>query len=121
MRAQVRPSPVLLLLLALAVGACGQAARSGPVVGSEPTRVRVENQSSSQVNIYVVAGAQRIRLGSVVGSATAVLRIPDSVVGFGRDLSFLADPIGSSNVASSFSIYVQPGEEVTITIPSRVR
>lgn len=110
----------LLLVFSLAIGACG-AARSGPVVARESTSLRVQNQSSSQMNIYVVASGQRIRLGSVAGNATAVLRIPHSVVGLGRELSFLADPLGSSNVASSFSIYVQPGEEVTITVPPTVR
>ena len=110
----------LLLALSLALGACASSA-GGPAVYREPTFLRVQNQSSSQMNIYVVAGGQRVRLGSVPGNNTAVLRIPDGVVGIGRELSFLADPIGSSNVASSFSIYVQPGEEVSIAIPPSVR
>lgn len=113
---------VACVVLVALLGACGSGrGRSGPAPPSETTTLRLENQSWSQMTIYVVAGGQRIRLGSVEGNSTGRLRIPGSVVGMGRELSFMADPLGSSNVARSFSIYVRPGEEVSLTIPPSAR
>lgn len=115
----LRAAAVCLLLLAAA--ACASA-NPGLRVGDEPhTTVRVANQSWLDVNMYVTTGSQRVRIGSVRGNNTQTLRIPASVVGFGREVGFVADPIGSGSVASSFQIFVRPGEEVSITIPARVR
>jgi CheY-like chemotaxis protein len=85
------------------------------------TPLRVNNQSWLDMRIYVVASGQRVRLGMVNANNTAVLRIPAYVVGLGREVSFLADPQASGSVARSFSMYIQPGEEVSITIPPTVR
>lgn len=112
---QLRIRVVLLLLAPLLLGACG-AVRS--MRGdSEDASVRVQNQAFNDMTIYVVAGSQEIRLGTATGNSTTTLRIPSTVVGIGRELSFRADPIGSSAVASSYSIFVDPGDEVTLTIP----
>lgn len=111
--------PLLLLVLAaLLLAGCG-AARSGGSTAQGAT-LRVQNQAFNDVTIYAVTGARPIRLGTVTGNSTAVLRIPASVVRMGQDMSFRADPIGSSDVSSSFTIYVAPGEEVSITIPPRI-
>ena len=116
---RIRPATVAVLLLLLA--AC-TSSRSSVRAGAEPrTTLRVTNQSWLDVNMYITTGSQRIRLGSVSGNSTTRLRIPSSVVGFGREVGFIADPIGSGSVASSFQIFVRPGEEVTITIPPSVR
>lgn len=73
------------------------------------------------MRIYVLASGQRVRLGMVNASSTSTLRIPAHVVGLGREVSFLADPLASDAIAQSFSLYVDPGDEVTITIPPSVR
>jgi hypothetical protein len=112
---------LLLLLVALVAAACaarGDAVASGP----EGARLRVENRSWSDVRVYAVTTAgQRIRIGNVTGSSTATLGIPASVVGGGSDLVFQVDPVGSRATASSFRIFVRPGDNVTITIPPVVR
>lgn len=107
---------LLLVLAPLLLAGCGAARSAGSA--AEGATVRVENRAFNDMTIYVVTVGQPIRLGTVTGNSTAVLRIPPSVVGLGQEMSFRADPIGSSAVSSSFSIYVAPGEEVTITIPS---
>ncbi|MEX2569740.1 MAG: hypothetical protein WD737_00440 [Gemmatimonadota bacterium] len=114
--------PILTLLLTLFLVGCGGAARSGPTVGdAAETIVVVTNQSTSDMRIYVVAGGQQVRLGSVTALQTQRLEIPSTIVGGGREISFRADPLAGQTVASSFDMYVSPGEEVRITIPSRVR
>lgn len=102
------------LLLLLVLAACAGNPRDQDAEGAT---ARVENQSWSEMTIYAVAGGQRVRLGSVNANSTAVLRIPAGVVGLGRTLTFIADPLGSSRTSRSFEIYVAPGEEITLTIP----
>jgi hypothetical protein len=82
-----------------------------------PTYLRITNQTFLDMNVYVLRGGQRVRLGTVGAIQTARLRIPDNVVGGGSPLRFLADPIGSSRVSQSFDIVVTPGDEVVLTIP----
>jgi hypothetical protein len=58
-----------ILRTAVAVAALGCAGGPGPGAASPDTgvsRVRVENQNWSDVNVYAVAGTQRHRLGLVV-------------------------------------------------------
>lgn len=110
-----------LLVVILLAGGC--AARGGNNRGSagDEASLRVQNQSWLDMRIYVVASGQRVRLGTVNAASTSTLGIPAHVIGLGREVSFLADPLASSTVAQSFSMYVDPGDEVTLTIPPSVR
>ena len=105
--------PVVLLAI---IGACS--ARSTPVRDpTEPTYVRVANQSWLDMNVYVVRSSERIRLGTVNGNRTERFTLPRHLVASATSLRFLADPIGSTRVSQSFDISVSPGDEVTLTIP----
>jgi hypothetical protein len=84
-----------------------------------PTYVRVENQAFNDMNIYVLRGAQRVRLGTATGSATTRFRIPNNLIFGPTPLAFYADPIGGSRTPVSQEIIVSPGDEVTLTIPPR--
>jgi len=113
-----------LLISAILLGACapGRDPATGPMPQPVPmTTIEVQNQSTSDMRIYVVDGGRRVRLGSVTGTGTATFRIPDSIVAGGRDLVFQADPLAGRQVANSFSIYVAPGEQIQMTIPPAVR
>lgn len=118
-----RTLPCLLFVLTLAgCASAGQNGPEGPEVGeTQEASLRVENQSTSDMRIYAVVSGQRIRLGSVSGLQTQTLTIPRHVVGGGRDLAFEADPLAGQQTATSFRIFVSPGQEVVIRIPSRVR
>jgi len=107
---------LLPLLLAAAAAACAGRTPE-PSDPNATTYVRVSNQAFLEMNVYVVRGGQRIRLGTVGSNQTARLRIPPGVVSSGTTLRFLADPIGSSRVSQSFDIVVSPGEEIVMTIP----
>jgi hypothetical protein len=116
MNTLLRTVLLLTAVLAIGTGCAARQAYDGP-----ETAVLVENQSLSDMRIYAIATGQRIRLGSVGGFRTQALRIPPAIVGGGRELSFEADPVAGLQPASSFNIYVLPGDTVTITIPPRVR
>jgi hypothetical protein len=111
----------ILIAVLVLLAACGPSRHAASDDASRPTPVRVENQSWSDMRIYVVVSGLRQRLGVVTGGTTQTLQIPASVVGLGREISFLADPIAGRTTAQSFSIFVRPGETVRITIPSSVR
>ena len=86
--------------------------------GAQRTTVRVENQSWSEMVVYAVrGGSQRIRLGSVPGVTTRVLRLPENMVWSATPLQFIADPIGSSRAPITNEITVHPGDQVTLYIP----
>ncbi|HSJ05516.1 MAG TPA: hypothetical protein VK936_02365 [Longimicrobiales bacterium] len=114
--------PLLLLAMALTATACATRGDAAEHEQERSAPLRVENRSWSDMRVYVLTTAgQRTRLGTVNGSSTSTLRIPASIVSGGRELVFEVDPVGSRATATSFSIFVRPGETVTLTIPPQVR
>jgi hypothetical protein len=81
------------------------------------TTVKVDNQAPMDMNIYVLRGGQRIRLGTAGGFRTTVLTIPSDLIFGATALRFLADPIGSSRMPVSDEITVSAGDQVTLLIP----
>jgi hypothetical protein len=98
------------------LAACATA--RAPANPQAETTVRVENQSTMDMNIYVLRGAERIRLGTVTAVSTSVLKIPNNLIFGATPLRFLADPIGSSKMPVSDEIVVAAGDQVTLRIPS---
>ena len=85
---------------------------------SEAATVEVENRAYSDMTVYVVdLGGARRRIGTATGLTTSVLTIPQSVVGNGREVLFVVDPIGGSRTAHTNRIYVTPGDQVRLVIP----
>ena len=111
-----RFSVALVMAFTLLGGESCVSSRSRGPAGPR-TALEVDNQGFTDMTIYVVNSGQRIRLGLATGKTTTTLTIPASVVGSGRELSFLADPVGSSRSARSEQLFVRAGETVTLTIP----
>ncbi len=114
MRALVRP-----VLLPLLFGACshgGGSPQSAPDPNAAAT-VEVQNQGFADMTIYALSQGARVRLGFAGGHSTSRLPIPAYLVQGGRQVRFLADPIGSSRAPVSEEISVEPGETVELTIP----
>ncbi|HYN81450.1 MAG TPA: hypothetical protein VES88_08110 [Gemmatimonadaceae bacterium] len=88
-----------------------------PIDPSAPTTIRVENQATLDMNIYVIRGSERIRLGTANGLNTSVFTIPRHVIFGATPLRFLADPIGSNRLPVSDEIVVTAGDQVTLRIP----
>lgn len=106
------------LFVIAAVGLLAACARSRvPIDPNAPTTVRVENQASLDMNIYVLRGSERIRLGTASGLGTSVFTIPRHVIFGATPLRFLADPIGSNRTPVSDEIVVTAGDQVTLRIP----
>lgn len=108
--------PFLFALL-LGLAACGGASRRGPAAPAEPrTVVRVDNRKFLDVNVYVINGTQRIRLGTVPGATTRSLTIPPNLLFGISSLRFQADPIGSREQPLTQEISVRPGDTVVLVI-----
>lgn len=110
---------LILAALAAAVAFCASGPRSGRPDDDEVTRLRVDNQSSLDMNIYVLRGAQRIRLGTSTAHLTTRFTIPADLIFGITSLRFLADPIGSTRTPVTDEIAVSPGDEIVLTIPPR--
>lgn len=84
---------------------------------SEKTTLKVENQGFSDMDIFVLSGGQRIRLGLATGNHTTMFTIPPYLAAGLEPLRFIADPVGSNRAPVSDEITVHPGDQVTLTIP----
>ena len=114
----VRFSGWLALALRASLMACasGRGTRPGAAAAAERTTLEVDNRGFADMTVYVIDGGQRVRLGVAAGNSKTVMTIPAHMVSGARSLQFLADPIGSSRTAVSDTIYVQPGDTVTLLI-----
>lgn len=106
----------VVLAAALSSAGCVGTGRNAPVP-QETASVVVNNRAFIDVDVFALYGGSRARLGTVTANGSGTFRIPPAIVGAGRELRFMVDPIGSNRAGTSFSIYVRPGERVTLTVP----
>ena len=118
MRQRALTLAVLATLALSGAGACrSRQAAKGEGQMRPITTVRVENRAFLDMNVYVVRGGGRIRLGMVTGNSTMIFRLSRDAVAAGGRLRFLADPVGSGRTPVSEEIDVFPGEQVVLVIP----
>ena len=110
-----------LSLLGLLIGTLGCASKS---TGDEPApdktpKVRIENRTSSDVDIYVrPALARPIRLGFVPASETVDFILARGMVSGAASFSLEARPIREAGRAVvSEPLTARPGEEIFWSIP----
>ncbi|MEX2179487.1 MAG: hypothetical protein WD801_12305 [Gemmatimonadaceae bacterium] len=105
-------------LIAVALLSGCAAMRGASEDSGEPARVRVENRAYTDMTIYALEGGSvRRRLGVASSVSTSTFTIPASLVGLGREVQFLADPIGARGSQATRRIMVYPGDTVVLTIP----
>ena len=109
----------VLLLAILGLTACASSRGDGPYdEAEEPTILEVENQSTFQMNIYLVReSGERRRLGEARSLTTTRFTIPSTLIFGITPLRFQADPVGSNRTPISQEINVSPGDIVVLTIP----
>jgi hypothetical protein len=105
-----------LFALALVSVGCGPGLQSGSTDPEPRTTLRVVNQNFLDMNVYVLRGGQRLRLGTVTGLTTQVLVIP-ATIARSSPLQFEVHGIGGRGNPRSETISVQPGDEIRLTIP----
>ncbi len=124
----------LAMALATAALACARPVRipaagdsaAAPAESRTPARapdvdVVVENHNSSDVTVTLQgAGGRRVRLGNVSGSTTRTLRFAAELAAASQPLVLLAHPIGARETFTSERFTVQPGQQVVLTLGSRI-
>lgn len=103
--------------LAMSLSACAHHLPSGANGPQPDTFVYVDNQGFTDMDIYVISGGQRIRLGTAVGVKQTKMKLPGYLVSGSQQVSFLARPIAGNRLPVTEEITIQPGEDVTLTIP----
>lgn len=107
---------LFLLAAALAFAGCGTLFRGTPDTGPATT-LSVDNQAYLDMTVYVLRGAERVRLGIASGGVTTNFTIPSDIVQLVQPLRFVADPIGSTRASVIDQITVNPGDQVKMIIP----
>jgi hypothetical protein len=98
--------------------ACASMGKNLPADNRPPTTVTVDNGAALAMDIFVIRGGQRIRLGTADALTTTKLTIPRGIVVGSTDVRFLADPIGGNHTPVSETITVNEGDEVLLRLPA---
>lgn len=108
-------SKALFLAATLMMPACASSGANAS--REEPATLIVDNRALLDHTIYVLRGAQRVRLGVATGLQKTRLTIPAGIVLGATTLRFMADPIGGTRNPVSEEINIQAGDEIGLTIP----
>jgi hypothetical protein len=87
--------------------------------GSEGATLEVDNSSIFDVRMFIVRGANHVRLGLVTSGTIVEFPIPGSMLG--RELAFYAEPVGSTARQRTDAVYVRPGQHVKLGLEKRLR
>jgi hypothetical protein len=107
--------PAVLGLLALA-GCAGHHRSDQAVAPDLPPMLRVENDNTSDMKVYLIRGGQRVRIGTANALGVTMLKLPQTVVNGITQLRFLLVPIGGNRPELSEEITVNPGEEIVLRV-----
>jgi hypothetical protein len=113
-------SMILPLLLTTISTAC----HHGGTAGTEPvqqTRVRIENTTSLDMDIYVLGGDNRSsRLGFAPASRITTFSLPTVLTAGSTTFRFQARPVrGSGEAVTSEQFGVRSGDDITWTVPGQ--
>ena len=106
----------LLTALTLVSFACHRGAVA-PINPQAEVALNVDNQNFLDMNVYLVRGGQRIRLGTVPGLSSRTIMLRPEYVGYSADLQFEVHPIGGQGNPITENISVHPGDVISLRIP----
>src|SRR5260221_12701117 len=81
------------VLVALAAAACHRGAVA-PINPQAEVAVTVDNQNFLDMNVFIIRGGQRIRLGTVPGLTSRILIVRPQLIGYRTDVQLHLHPIG---------------------------
>src|SRR5436853_4940105 len=110
------PPAASLVILAVASTACHRPA-AAPLNPRAEVAVTVENQNFLDMDVFLIRGGQRLRLGMVPGLSSRMLMVRPEVIGYGTEVQFELHPIGGRGNPMSETISVRPGDVIHLTIP----
>ena len=104
------------------LAACASGANRGvsSELEAQPISLSVTNQNWLDVDVFVLRGTSRYRIGEVGGNTSATFSIPSSLIVRG-EVRLMADPVGSDDRYVTETISVAPDEKVQLTVAPRMR
>jgi hypothetical protein len=78
--------------------------------------LRIVNHSWLDVNVFVLQGTHRERIGTATATSTTEFHVPLRRLSSGGDYRLYADPIGSRQTVRSEALHAQDGDVVTWTL-----
>src|SRR5260221_10180473 len=112
----MRPLSSTWVLVALAAAACHRGAVA-PINPQAEVAVTVDNQNFLDMNVFIIRGGQRIRLGTVPGLTSRILMVRPELIGYGTDLQFELHPIGGRSDPVTRTISVHPRDGIHLRMP----
>ena len=117
-------------MLSLTLGCAGGSAKPGdnptpadnpaPAQSGDHPRARIENNSSLDMDIYVVRQSGPARLGFVPANQSATFELPAAIVAGSAAVRFEARPVrGSGKPVGSEIFPINDGSDITWTVPAQ--
>lgn len=124
-----RPGAMRATVLALAIVAAAAlgchssvGSRAGDAgVGDGDVTLNVVNHSWLDINVYVVQGTRRDRIGTATATSTTRFHLSLRRLTSGGGYSLLADPVGSRTTMRSEQLFARDGDVVTWTLEDDLR
>ena len=113
MRALAAPA---LVVLAVAGMGCHRPP-AAPLNPRAEVAVTVDNQNFLDMDVFIIRGGQRLRLGMVPGISSRILMVRPELIGYGTEVQFEVHPIGGRGNPITETISVRPGDVIRLTIP----
>src|SRR5436853_7063842 len=114
------PPAASLVILAVASTACHRPA-AAPLNPRAEVAVTVDNQNFLDMDVFIIRGGQRLRLGMVPGISSRILMVRPELIGYGTEVQFEVHPIGGRGTPITETISVRPGAGIRLTIPPNDR
>src|SRR5256714_14405587 len=102
------PAVAVLVVLAVTGPGCHRPA-AAPLNPKAEVAVTVDNQNFLDMNVFIIRGGQRIRLGTVPGLTSRILMVRPELIGYGTEVQFELHPIGGRSDPATQTIRVRPG------------
>jgi hypothetical protein len=107
-----------LLLLSLTLGCAGNTANQSD--SGTGTRARIENNSSLDMDIYVLRQSGATRLGFAPANQSTTFQLTPGILAGAVSLRFEARPVRQSGRPVGSELFqVTPGDEITWSVPAQ--
>ena len=119
----MRYQPIIwFVMAAVGLSACAKGGASTSTDPSTRTWLEVQNNSSRDVNIYLMRSGVQTKLGSVGKATNTKIELPATMVNLGVPLRLIADPVDRTDPYAdrktfTDEIRVAPGRTARFTIP----
>jgi len=110
-------APAAAALVVLAVGTACHRPAAAPLNPRAELAVTVDNQNFLDMDVFIIRGGQRLRLGMVPGISSRILMVRPELIGYGTEVQFEVHPIGGRGTPITETISVRPGDVIRLTIP----